>query len=115
MDENEDVPAVDIRFGVRLCENLLENMVNDLGSIIVYDMLVAIDRTQKWHTDITGSQAEVEQILLERHGAFDADIWHKVQTTKAWRDFHEKIYSLSKRFLNQAVDEVVHRELQGSE
>ena len=97
-----------------ICNSVVEGMKRDFGPLIIVELLNAIDRNMGIHTDISGSQMEVESMLFERHGSFDSDIWLKVQNTKAWRDYHEKLYSLSIRYLNQAIDEVVQQEVQGT-
>jgi hypothetical protein len=96
----------------KICEMILTGIETDFGEIAPFEMLVAIERYKKWHTDITASQSDVEQILFDRHCSFDADIWLKVQRTHNWKKFHLKLESLSKKYLALAIDEVVQSELQ---
>lgn len=98
-----------------VCKAVVQNLYRDFGPIVVVDILTAIDQVAGIHTEISASQAEVETILLEKHGAFDQEIWAKVQKSRAWQEFHMKIYDLSIRYLNSAVDEVVQQELRDTD
>ncbi len=112
--DDANLPAFDrnILFGVAFCNHLVRQMEESFGEDSIVDLLWAIDRNMQWSTEIIAQRPEVEDLLLSRHGAFDHDIWNKVQETKAWSKMLRQIYKLSKRYLAEAVDEVVHSELQ---
>ena len=113
-EEMSNLPAFDrnIIFGVAFCNQVVRQMEDFFGEDAIVDLLYAIDRNMQWSTEIIAQRAEVEDILLNRHGAFDHDIWNKVQETKAWSKMLRQIYKLSKKYLAEAVDEVVQTELQ---
>ena len=113
-DDDMNLPAFDknILFGVAFCNHIVRQREDFFGEDAIMDLLFAIDRNMQWSTEIIAQRAEVEDILLNRHGAFDHDIWNKVQETKAWSKMLRQIYKLSKKYLAEAVDEVVHSELQ---
>jgi len=113
-DDQSNLPAFDrnIIFGVAFCNHIVRQMEDSFGEESIVDLLWAIDRNMQWSTEIIAQRTEIEDLLLERHGAFDHDIWNKVQETKAWSKMLRQIYKLSKRYLAEAVDEVVHSELQ---
>lgn len=114
LDDDGNLPAFDrnIIFGVAFCNHLVRQMEESFGEDSIVDLLWAIDRNMQWSTEIIAQRPEVEDLLLNRHGAFDHDIWNKVQETKAWSKMLRQIYKLSKKYLAEAVDEVVHSELQ---
>lgn len=113
-DDRPFLPALDrnVIFGVAFCNQLVRQMEEFFGEESVLDLLFAIDRNMDWSTEIIAQRSEIEDLLLQRHGAFDHDIWNKVQETKAWSKMLRQIYKLSKRYLAEAVDEVVQAELQ---
>lgn len=113
-DDRSFLPAFDrnIIFGVAFCNQIVRQMQEFFGEEAVVDLLFAIDRNMQWSTEIIAQRAEIDDLLLERHGAFDHDIWNKVQETKAWSKMLRQMYKLSKRYLAEAVDEVVQAELQ---
>lgn len=113
-DDDAHLPAFDrnIIFGVAFCNHIVRQMEDSFGEDAIVDLLWAIDRNMQWSTEIIAQRSEVEDILLAKHGAFDHDIWNKVQETKAWSKMLRQIYKISKKYLAEAVDEVVHSELQ---
>lgn len=110
MDQEFDKPPLEAL--PKICEMILAGLETDFGKTAPFEMLIAIERYMNWHTDITSSQIDAEQMLFDRHCSFDSDIWLKVQRTKNWQKFHLKLESLSKRYLALAIDEVVQSELQ---
>ena len=117
LESNEYLPAFDreILFGVAFCNHIVQRMEESFGEEAVVDLLYAIDRNMAWATEIIANRDEVENILFERHGAFDHDIWNKVQETKAWGKMIRQVVKISKRYLGEAVDEVVLGELQDTQ
>lgn len=109
MDEEYEKPPIEAL--PKICQMILSGLENDFGELAPFEMLIAIDRYMNWHSDITASQIDVEQILFDRHHAFDSNIWAKVQRTHNWQKFHLKLENLSKRYLALAIDEVVQGEL----
>lgn len=80
-----------------------------LGNDGVLELLCAIDNASNWETEIIAERADVENVMLNKYGAFDDDIWEKVKETIAWTQFHKAIYELSTEWVEKAVDEVVNQ------
>ena len=105
-DEPEEMVSI-----ASICNNVVDDLVYDLGEVAVYDLLFAIERRQGWYTEIIATVEDVDQLMFDRHCSFDKDIWAKAQKTKAWTDMTKKMFELSNRYLTRAIDEVVQREL----
>jgi hypothetical protein len=107
------LPAVDreVMFGIAFCNFIVNKLQDDFGEEAVLDLLFAIDRNMGWASEILANRYDVDNILLDRYGAFDQHIWYKVQDTKAWAKMHRQVYKMTRRYLAAAVDEVVQAEL----
>ena len=97
------------------CTAILNAMERDFGEQGIFDLLVAMDRHMNWYTEIIATRSEVEQMMMEIHGAFDADLWVKVQDTEAWKRLMRRLYDISRRHLVLAIEEIVYSELSGNE
>ena len=97
-----------------ICGLVLDGLHKDFGDSVPIQMLLAIERKMGWGLEIIGAQDEAEDILLEKHHAFDSDIWVKVTETKAWQKLRAKVFDVSRKYLVLAIDEVVQEELQGT-
>ena len=108
-----DLPAMDreVVFGIAFCNYIVKKLIMDFGDDAIMDLLFAIDRNMGWSSEILANRHEVDDLLLEKPGAFDQHIWIKVQDTEAWAKMHRQVYKMTRRYLAAAVDEVVHEEL----
>jgi len=109
----EDLPAMDreVMFGIAFCNFIVKKLMDDFGDEAVMDLLFAIDRNMGWSSEILANRHEVDDLLLDKYGAFDQHIWFKIQDTKAWAKMHRQVYKMTRRYLAAAVDEVVQEEL----
>jgi hypothetical protein len=64
-------------------------------------------RRQAWYGTIHWSRNEAEQMLLERHGLVDKNLWLKVCLSDAVYEFQQKMQSLAEEHLTKAIDEIV--------
>jgi hypothetical protein len=64
-------------------------------------------RRQAWYGTIHWSRNEAEQMLLERHGLVDKNLWLKVCLSDAVYEFQQKMQSLAEEYLEKAIDEIV--------
>jgi hypothetical protein len=64
-------------------------------------------RRQEWYGTIHWSRNEAEQMLLERHGPVDKNLWLKVCLSDAVYEFQQKMQSLAEEHLAKAIDEIV--------
>lgn len=95
----------------QVCNSIVEGVSRDMGPLAVWDLLLAIDEHQQWYTEIVCSRTEAEKYLLDRHGAFDSDVWPKVKATKAWQMWRDQSNKMRVRYLQMAVDEIVQTDL----
>jgi hypothetical protein len=63
-------------------------------------------RRQAWYGTIHWSRNEAEQMLLERHGLVDENLWLKVCLSSAVYEFQQKMQSLAEEHLEKAIDEI---------
>jgi hypothetical protein len=80
-----------------------------MGSDGVLELLCAIDNNSDWETEIIAERADVENVMLNKYGAFDDDLWEKVKDTLAWTELHKAIFEASNYWIEKAVDEVVNQ------
>lgn len=117
-DDDVDLPSFltqgdrDVMFGIAFCNFIVTKFANDFGNDALVDLMFAIDRNMGWSSEIIASRNEIDDIMFQKHGAFDHHLWFKVQDTKAWAKMHRQLYKMTRRYLAAAVDEVVQRELQ---
>ena len=90
-------------------EQVVKGIKEMLGNDGILELLCAIDNESNWHTEIVAERADVENIMLEKYGAFDDDMWEKIQETIAWTEFHRDIFQSSKVWIEKAVDEVINQ------
>ena len=64
-------------------------------------------RRQAWYGTIHWSRNEPEQMLLERHGMVEKNLWLKVCLSDAVYEFQQKMQSLAEEYLERAIDEIV--------
>lgn len=101
----------EIMFGISFCNSIVHRMVETFGEESIIDLVCAADRAMGWSSEIIANRSEVENLMFERHGAFDDHLWQKVQQTKSWEKMHHQLYKMTKKYLVAAVDEVVQSEL----
>ncbi|MGA1697560.1 MAG: hypothetical protein ACO395_06705 [Pontimonas sp.] len=99
------------QFQIQLCSFIAWSLKQDFGDEILWELLYAIDRTMDWSSQVVADRVEVENIMYEKHGAFDCDIWEKVQCTDAWEKMTNHINRISSRYLEDAVAEAIQEEL----
>ena len=64
-------------------------------------------RRQAWYGTIHWSRNEAEQMLLERYGLAEKNLWLKVCLSDAVYEFQQKMQSLAEEHLTKAIDEIV--------
>ena len=110
-DVGERIISRSDQFRIGFLHHIVNAIVRDFGEPAIMDLLLAVDRVANIETEILADRPEVENILLERHGAFDGEIWEKIQETEAWEKMRVHVFRLTKRYLESAIDEVVQQEL----
>lgn len=116
-DEDEFLPDIlsaddrEIMFGIAFCDSIVHRMLDMFGEESIIDLVCAADRVMGWSSEIVANRDEVDDMLLDRHGAFDQHIWAKVQDTDSWAKMRRQLYKMTRKYLAAAVDEVVRSEL----
>lgn len=96
-------------FRAQFMAEVVKGVKQLLGNDGILELLCAIDNESNWHTEIIAERADVENIMLQKYGAFDDDMWEKIKETIAWTEFHRDIFEASKVWLEKAVDEVINQ------
>lgn len=104
----DDGKVPELLFRHLFVRRVVEGIRDMLGMNGVLELLCAIDDVCGWETEIIAERSDIENILLERYGAFDEDMWEKVRDTKSWTHFHKAIVEAGKQWMPLAVDEVVN-------
>jgi hypothetical protein len=78
-----------------------------MGDNGILELLCAIDQQCDWFTEIIAERSDIDNILLEKHGAFDDEMFEKVQETLAWIEYQRAIVQAGKKWLPLAVEEVI--------
>ena len=99
------------QYQIQLCSFIVWSLEQDFGREILWELMYAIDRTMDWNSQVIADRSEVENIMYKKHGAFDNDIWEKVQCTDAWEKMTRHVNKVSSRHLEDAVSEVIQQEL----
>lgn len=101
----------EIMFGISFCNSIVHRMVEMFGEESIVDLVCAADRAMGWSSEIVANRSEVDNLLFDKYGAFDDNLWTKVQQTKSWDKMHRQLYKMTRKYLASAVDEVVQSEV----
>lgn len=99
----------ELMFRTMFVNEVVKGVRDALGNDGILELMCAIDNVSEWETEIIAERADVDNILLEKYGAFDDEMWEKVKETLAWTELHRAIYDASKFWIEKAVDEVVNQ------
>jgi|APGre2960657404_1045060.scaffolds.fasta_scaffold07945_7 hypothetical protein len=78
---------------------------NALNGIINY-----IQHKKGWATELIFERAEVDEVLFKRYDIYDEYAWEKILDSHAMYLFRERIFKLSRIYLDNAVHEVLAME-----
>ena len=99
----------ELLFRGTFARHVVDGIYEMFGDEALLELLVAIDRKGRWETEINAEQADVDNILKAKYGAFDDEMWEKIQDTKAWAEMHREVFTVSKKWIETAIDEVMNQ------
>lgn len=99
----------ELAFRTMFVTEVVKGVKTSLGGDGILELMCAIDNVAEWETEIIAERADVDNVLLNKYGAFDDDMWEKVKDTLAWTELHRAVYEASRYWIEKAVDEVVNQ------
>lgn len=99
----------ELLFRGTFARHVVDGIYEMFGDDALLELLVAIDRKGRWETEIIAEQADVDNILMAKYGAFDDEMWEKIQDTNAWKELHREVFDVSKKWIETAIDEVMNQ------
>jgi hypothetical protein len=93
-----------------LCESLVKRVHNEFGSDGLCDLMIKIDGTAGWISDILIDTYDLEDMMFTKHGIFDQNIIAKARNTTALIELNQKIFRLRKKYTKLIVDEIIANE-----
>jgi|GEM_PF-1111524 hypothetical protein len=89
-----------------LCSTLVQRVFSEFGAEGLAEMMLKIDETGGWISDILLEAPDLENAMFEKFGVFDPHVTHKARDTKAMYEMNKKIWRLRKRYAKLIVDEI---------
>ena len=89
-----------------LCSTLVQRVFSEFGPEGLAEMMLKIDETGGWISDISLEAPDLENAMFDKFGVFDPQVTHKARDTKAMYEMNKKIWRLRKRYAKLIVDEI---------
>jgi|TARA_B110000263_G_scaffold221656_1_gene210253 hypothetical protein len=89
-----------------LCSTLVQRVHSEFGAEGLAEMMLKIDETGGWISDILLEAPDLENAMFDKFGVFDPLVTHKARDTKAMYEMNKKIWRLRKRYAKLIVDEI---------
>ena len=89
-----------------LCSTLVQRVFSEFGPEGLAEMMLKIDETGGWISDILLEAPDLENAMFDKFGVFDPQVTHKARDTKAMYEMNKKIWRLRKRYAKLIVDEI---------
>ena len=89
-----------------LCETLVRRVFHEFGSEGLAEMMLKIDETGGWISDILLESPYLENAMFDKFGVYDPLVTAKARDTRAMYEMNKKIWRLRKRYAKLIVDEI---------
>ena len=89
-----------------LCSTLVQRVFTEFGPEGLAEMMLKIDETGGWSSDILLEAPDLENAMFDKFGVFDPQVTAKARDTKAMYEMNKKIWRLRKRYAKLIVDEI---------
>jgi len=93
-----------------LCETLVTRVFAEFGSEGLVEMMLKIDETGGWISDILLEAPDLENVMFDKFGVYDPLITAKARDTRAMYEMNKMIWRLRKRYAKIIVDEIFESE-----
>lgn len=89
-----------------LCSTLVQRVHAEFGAEGLAEMMLKIDETGGWISDILLEAPDLENAMFEKFGVYDPDLTKKARDTRGMYEMNKKIWRLRKRYAKLIVDEI---------
>ena len=89
-----------------LCSTLVQRVHAEFGAEGLAEMMLKIDETGGWISDILLEAPDLENAMFEKFGVYDPDLTKKARDTRGMCEMNKKIWRLRKRYAKLIVDEI---------
>ena len=89
-----------------LCSTLVQRVFTEFGPEGLAEMMLKIDETGGWISDILLEAPDLENAMFDKFGVFAPQVTAKARDTKAMYEMNKKIWRLRKRYAKLIVDEI---------
>ena len=89
-----------------LCETLVRRVFHEFGSEGLAEMMLKIDETGGWISDILLESPDLENAMFDKFGVYDPLVTANARATSAMYEMNKKIWRLRKRYAKLIVDEI---------
>ena len=89
-----------------LCSTLVQRVFTEFGPEGLAEMMLKIDETGGWISDILLEAPDLENAKFDKFGVYDPQVTAKARDTKAMYEMNKKIWRLRKRYAKLIVDEI---------
>ena len=89
-----------------LSETMVRRVFNAFVSEGLAEMMLKIDETGGWISDILLESPDLENAMFDKFGVYDPLVTAKARDTRAMYEMNKKIWRLRKRYAKLIVDEI---------
>jgi len=89
-----------------LVETIVGRVMNEFGEEGLCDLMLKIDESANWISDIVLDGPDLDEMMFKRHGTFDVDLVGKARATEGLIELNRKIWRLRKKYARIIVDEI---------
>ena len=89
-----------------LCSTLVQRVHSEFGAEGLAEMMLKIDETGGWISDILLEAPDLENAMFEKFGVYDPELTKKARDTRAMYEMNKKIWRLRKRYAKLIADEI---------
>jgi hypothetical protein len=89
-----------------LCSTLVARVHSEFGPEGLAEMMLKIDETGGWISDILLEAPDLENAMFEKFGVYDPELTKKARDTRAMYEMNKKIWRLRKRYAKLITDEI---------
>ena len=93
-----------------LVETIVGRVLNEFGEEGLCDMMLKIDESANWISDIVLDGPDLDDVMFKRHGTFDSELVAKARQTESLTELNRKIWRLRKKYARIIVDEIFGKE-----
>ena len=94
----------------QICRRLAKQTYNQFGIDGLLDLLSGIDEAGRFASIVVADRDEIDNYLFLEHGAFDPDMFEKVQITDEWDQFVAETMDRAGAVVGKIIDGLIEQE-----